>query len=137
MFSNRFVLPLCFLSLAFSLGVRAQQQNPPVRVKQPTQIDFVSRMHQSAIDLKWSETYYNSYQKTKEVDYLSLSAQRCAKAINFLYETRTLLSRTTRFYQQADAKRLEACRFYDILVRKSHLLSPSHYLSDIGRVCDD
>ncbi|MBU3917793.1 hypothetical protein KKA14_19890 [bacterium] len=93
-------------------------------------------MSTAAKDLKWSETYFQSYKKNKEIDYLKLAARHCKSAIELLFETQSLLARTTRFYNQADKNRLHACKYFKTLQQKSFLLSKEHHLRDIRKECE-
>ena len=133
-----------FLSLFF-LGIYlpysdviAQEQDNSAIVKKvtPADIEFTYQMHRSSKDLKWSRTYFSSYQMTGEVSYLNLAAQFCMKSINRLADTQRQLSRTTRFYNQADQKRLQACDYYLMLQNKSFLLLPKYHLAGSGKSCD-
>ncbi len=112
-------------------------EEPPTkrRVQDPAKIKFTYRMNTAAKDLKWSDTYYKSYKKNKELSYLKLAARHCKSAIKLLFETQSMLARTTRFYNQADKKRLLACKYFKILRQKSFLLSKEHHLRDIKREC--
>jgi predicted secreted protein len=116
--------------------LNAQNSVEPGTVKKtPANIEFTSQMSRAKKDLVWSRTYFNSYQMTTEVSYLKLSAGFCLKSINRLAETLKQLSRTTKFYNMADQKRLQACQYYDILQRKSFLLLPKYHLNNPGASC--
>ena len=124
---------LFFLSYSFILS--ANETPVKKKVKDPTQIKFTHRMSKAAKDLQWSDIYYQSYKKNKEINYLKLAARHCKSAIRLLFETQSLLSRTTRFYNQADKKRLLACKYFKMLRQKSFLLSKEHHLRDINKKC--
>ena len=86
--------------------------------------------------MQWSMTYHDSYKRTKEIPYLQLAAKFCLKAINRLGNAQKMISRTTKFYNMADEKRLQACRFYTKLQRMSFLLKPKYHLRGSGNACE-
>ncbi|MCG8336784.1 MAG: hypothetical protein MJE63_19940 [Proteobacteria bacterium] len=124
-------------------GIQTQQQSPAQRqqpqtkqaVKPPVDIQFTNQMTRSRKDMQWSQTYHASYKRTKEIPYLQLAASFCLKAINRLADTQKSISRTTKFYNMADEKRLQACQFYTKLQRMSFLLEPKHHLGGSGNAC--
>ena len=115
-----------------------QPQQPQVKqpVKPPVDIQFTNQMTRSRKDMQWSQTYHASYKRTKEIPYLQLAAKFCLKAINRLADTQKSISRTTKFYNMADEKRLQACQFYTKLQRMSFLLEPKHHLRGSGNACE-
>ncbi len=115
--------------------VMAAEQLKNQSVLDPAKIKFTHRMSQSEKNFAWSDTYYKSFKKTKEPRYLGLAANHCLKAISMLHDTQMLLSRTTRFYNQADKKRLRACEFYKLLQQKSFLLPRFYHLKSSGIQC--
>ncbi len=135
--SSFFLFIVCFILFGIetdSLKGQTQPQQP--KKITPESIEFTARMSRAAKDMKWSETYYKSYIQTREVRYLRLAGALCAKSILLLAETKQLLARSTSFFNQADQKRLQACRFYDKLQKKSYILSPENRLPDSGSICD-
>ncbi len=124
-------------------GIQTQQktptQTPQLQTKQPVKppvdIQFTNQMTRSRKDMQWSRTYHDSYRRTKEIPYLQLAAEFCLKAINRLADTQKSISRTTKFYNMADKKRLQACRFYTKLQRMSFLLEPKYHLRGSGNAC--
>ncbi len=147
---------ITIFSLSFAITAFAQQQTqqsqgqvstiqqpqgqssattPQQKKKSPEDIKYTFQLSRAEKDLNWSKRYLESYKKSKEVSYLNLAATFCLKSINRLNNTRNLLSRTTRFYQEANQKRLQACQFYDKLQRHSYLLNPVDHLSDAGIGC--
>ncbi len=124
-----------FFLLSHSFILSAAEEPIKKRVQDPAKIKFTFRMSKASKDLKWSDTYYQSYKKNKEINYLKLAARHCKSAIRLLFETQSLLARTTRFYNQADTKRLLACKYFKMLRQKSFLLSKEHHLRDIKREC--
>lgn len=134
-----FVL-ICFVVTLFASQnlnwIKAQEAAPAVpKSKTPADIEFTRQMSRAKKDLEWSETYFQSYQMTNEVSYLKLSAQFCMKSIRRLADTQNQLSRTTKFYNLVDQKRLHACQYYDMLQKKSFLLQSRHFLNDSGSSC--
>jgi hypothetical protein len=118
-----------------TLWAQTEQPTPPNPVKTPIDIQFTLQMSRSEQDFQWSQTYYNSYKKTLEIPYLDLAAEFCHKAIVRLAEVQKVLSRITRFYNQADQKKLQACQFYDKLQRASFLLESKYHLGGSGADC--
>ena len=116
---------------------QTQRQQPQTgqSAKPPVDIQFTNQMTRSRKDMQWSQTYHASYKRTREIPYLQLAAKFCLKAINRLSDTQKSISRTTKFYNMADEKRLQACQFYTKLQRMSFLLEPKHHLRGSGNAC--
>jgi len=134
-FCTLFAFVLCIRTGLSQQQIQQSENQIQSTTKTPKEIRFTYQMNRSAKDLKWSVTYFESYKKSGEVSYLNLAAQFCLKTINRLFNTQNLLSRTTRFYQQADQKRLQACQYYDMLQKQSFLLAPVHHLADTELAC--
>lgn len=117
------------------LWAQAEQSPSPNPLKTPIDIQFTMQMSRSQQDFQWSQTYFDSYKKTLEIHYLKLAADFCRKSIIRLSEMQKTLSRITRFYNQADQKRLQACQFYEKLQRESFLLETKYHLDGSGSDC--
>jgi len=104
-----------------------------VKEKQHELVRFNTRMQNSLKEIKWSKTYYRSFKRTHEVNYLKLSASQCQKAIQSLNKTQSLLPRTTRFHHVAKNTKHQACEFFKRLQHESFQLPPRHYLRDANK----
>lgn len=123
------------LSFFTTVSFSQSQRSSPDPIQTPIDIQFTKQMSQSETDFEWSQTYYDSYMRTKEPPYLRLAAEFCLKAINRLANLQTQLSRTTKFYNWADKKRLQACQFYTKLQRQSFLLKTKNHLTGTVAAC--
>jgi hypothetical protein len=124
--------------LIFKLTVSAQERgSPPAStIDRTTEIDFRARLSTSSREMKWSRTYWKSYEKTSEITYLYLSAQHCRNAILLMQETQSLLPNTTRLHYVAKNEKTQACRYYEQLQSIFERLSLEHHLNAIdGNVC--
>lgn len=103
--------------------------------REQIELNYTYWMSRGARDMQWSKTYFESYITTNEKRYLLLAAEHCKKAIEIYFKTQSFLSRTTKFFSQADQKRLYACQFYDRIQKKSFLLTPRYHVGNIGSSC--
>lgn len=136
LFVKCFILFFLWNTFAATQPGLAQTNADPAPTKTPEDIQFTNRMSRADRDQKWSITYLESYNRTKEIPYLKLSSTHCLRAIRLLAETQSMLLRTNKFYNQAEVKRLEACRLYSKIRKRSFLLDARHHLKDSGAICD-
>lgn len=123
-----FIWALSILPLSVLCQGTVQQQAPvPKRPK----VTYSRNMTIASRELNWSQTYFDSYKKTKEAIYLKLAATHCTNAVNVLKATQASLPNTTRFYYKAKNKRFDACRFFKKLQDTALRLDPRHYINDL------
>jgi len=111
--------------------------NPRVG-RQKAKPSFFVQMRSAANEFKWCQTYFKSFRKTNEVDYLKLSGKYCKSAVQIYYQTQNDQSKKTKFYYQAQEGKLKVCDYYQTIRnhslqrRKSEQLSPfsPSYCSD-------
>ena len=128
-------IAICCLGFSTATLLSQPKNTASDALQTPIDIEFTKQMSRSQKDFAWSQTYYRSYKKTSEIPYLGLAAEFCRKTISRLATIQKALSRTTKFYNQADQKRVQACRFYDRLQRQSLLLDPTYHLEGSGPAC--
>jgi len=126
-----FLLSIIFCVCPMMLvGQTAQQKS--TQIQQKNRLTFSQGMNQSAQELKWSHTYYQSFKKTQTASYLKLAATHCANAIKLLETTQAMFPNTTRFYYKAKNKRFAVCQFYGKLQETALRLAPEYHIEDIA-----
>ncbi len=81
--------------------------------------DYAGLMEKAEQELHWSRIYRDSFDRTKEFSYLRLSAQHGLNAVQSYYRIQKQMERISAFTYKTRKKRLEACRYFESLVRES------------------
>jgi len=86
-----------------------QLQQGPNQEKKPR---FSVQMSRGASSFKWCKTYFKSFKKTKEIDYLKLAGRYCKGAIQIYFQTQRNQSKKAPFYYQAKSAKVSVCSYY-------------------------
>lgn len=93
-----------------------------------TTFTFTAHMEQAQKKMDLSKLYYNSFYKTKQYNYLKISANHNLEAVSTVNLVLTQISRNTRFYNIATSTRTKYCKSYERLRLISATLDPDLYL---------
>jgi len=129
-FSFSLLIALLLGYLYFPVVLLAQEQ-PPRRVRNPALINYGERIEQAKKERQWSQVYFASYLKTKELAYLRLSASHSIQSIQYFYQTEARLAKSTKFYYQTKLYRMGVCEYYRKLQIKSFQLKLENHLPDV------
>lgn len=81
-------------------------------LRKKIQPKFSVQMSRGASSFKWCKTYFKSFRKTKEIDYLMLAGRYCQGAIQIYFQTQKNQSKKTPFYYQAKSVKVSVCGYY-------------------------
>ena len=132
---NIYTIIYLHLILVLAPNHAFSQTNQANQTQQPTQIvsfDFVKQTAISRKELGWGKMYMNSYQKTREINYLNLAAKHSFNAIKSYHLTQISLKQRTRFTYQTKKERLNACAYYETIYKTSKHLKEKYHLLPIN-----
>lgn len=125
----RFFWLVAFVIISQSAVAQTAQVTKPVTT-------FKQKISESNAELRWSQVYFSSYNKTTEIEYLKLSGNHCLQAIKILAEAQQTTPNTSTYYYRIKKLRFDACEYYDTLIAVSRQLSADDYISEVPNLCD-
>jgi len=107
-------------------GTPAQGTTAPAAPRK----SFSAELAKATSALGWARVYHDSFRRSGEYRYLRLAGKQALQGIEILYQTQNSLKRTERFYYKVRQKRIDYCRYFELLKEDSLTFGSRKVLRD-------